>query len=158
MSTTNSSISAGKVAFESEGLSGLANVFEIFPERLNNVIIERHAKLYNELYALLTEEERQDLNVNYYPSNHNDDSIEGIQATVREKKDQIADYKDNGYWSESCTHERFPNMPEEFIDNRLAEYATNMRKLQGELSNLENLLTNLTHESNKRKEGAKLFN
>jgi hypothetical protein len=55
-------MSAGRIFYYNEGLGGVGKVYDRFPERLRSVVLEKNASLYNELYEMLNEEEKKNLN------------------------------------------------------------------------------------------------
>ncbi|CAH6419334.1 Hypothetical protein HVR_LOCUS538 [uncultured virus] len=128
----------GRKAFKNRGLLGISEVYESFPERLQDTIIRKQAELYNCLASLLTleeEEEIPDTDDNHF----NDEIIENLEKDLKYNLDLLGDYS-SGRFTEAETRKRFPNMPEEFIESRLAEYKENVRQLEAKNVNLRAML------------------
>ena len=116
-------MSAGRIAFANEGLAG---VYECLPERLSDIIVKKHAQLYNELYAILTEKEKKELNGSNFPGNE----LERIDHQIKEAKDELNKMRNNLYNSEPERLERFKDMPE-------ITYEASKREFKGRVKELE---------------------
>lgn len=151
-------MSAGHKEFLNNGLYGLAEMYESFPQRLRQNVIEEHAKIYNSLYSLLTKEEKDELNEIYQI-----DSIDQFHNNIilfngmLSDKIKSLDHLNGLDFSEEGTRKRFSNWNEKFIQSRLSEYQEQRDVLLNEIAGLKSNIETLEREASERQSNAKLF-
>lgn len=98
--------------FEFGGLIAVAELYDAFPERLQNIILEKNASLYKELYNMMSEEEKQEFNMENVEYIVIDDTEKKIEILRKE----IEDIKNNPYNSDEARELRFKGMDVKIID------------------------------------------
>lgn len=142
-------MSAGSIAFYNNGITGLGQVYDLFPERLSKIVVERNALLYKELDNMLTDVERQNIAnvVGHENSNINQIRIDDIVKF-------LSNVKDDPMCTEVGIREHFKCMPEKFIQSKL-EYTKKLIRTKEESLKM---LYERRDCLNTREELSKLFN
>lgn len=113
-------MSVGSMVYRSEGLKGITELYEEFPHRLYHDIIVKNARIYRELYNMLTEKEKEILHNNtpqYMVIDNYDDDIDKMIKEIKRIKE---DYK--------MTKKKFGNSDE---DKR--NYKENTKNIKKEI-------------------------
>ena len=111
-------MSAGRILFSQQCFSGIGQLYDMFPERLYDVILQKNASLYNELYGMLTNEEKEELNANASFENNSSK----IDIKIQDLQNEIKMLKEDPYNSSEARRERFKGMPEFVIKQSIDEF------------------------------------
>lgn len=104
-------MSAGQRAFAQNRYLGLGEVYDAFPERLSEVLLQKHAALYKELYNMLTDEEKEDLEA--VPEV---DLMESLDGDIKHREFLLKALKEDPYHSPEARQERYKDMPKHVIE------------------------------------------
>lgn len=94
-------MSTEKISFINNNLCGLGEVYDTFPERLTNIVLEKNVSIYNELYDMLTTDEKRELQELFFEN----EKTEGKRCLEIKVEPEI--------------RERFANMPRTVLRNRI---------------------------------------
>ena len=147
-------MSAGRTAFAFERFSGLGQVYDSFPDRLADLLAKEHADLYNRMYSMLTDEEKEALEDAVYF----EDKTKQIEKKMAKLQAEIKELKNDPYNTPEARRERFNGMSEAVMENLIA---TSTKEFEDKIAGKEFEINDLIYNRealNQLKEKSLLFN
>lgn len=122
------------------GLGGIiSDLYCYFPEHLQDLIVQKHAQLYKELYNLLSPEEKQEVNDSFYDESRSvEEKLESVRSSFEEEIKRLIDFYSQDEFKEENIRLTHSSMPESFIQERIKYPTSQIDGAKNKLLEIEN--------------------
>lgn len=124
----------GSRAFLSDRFIGIGMVYDLFPERLLNVVLAKNTALFKELYGMLTDEEKEIIEEEFPEQ----DELSSIEKRIDQAQKKLETLINDPYNTPEARQNRFKDMPPTTLQASERDFQEKVEVAEGYLSSLLN--------------------